>query len=315
MLAGTPARAGRSAVVVTAVIIARRVTGVSGTRPHSTREDLPIAVDRALWRSGWVDHDAARDHDTREKGPTVSTVTTSTAVPPRAVSRTADSRAFRRLGLAALLPLGTAGADRAARRAALRDRRQLGHGGRGDRRKHRRTDDRRVVRTAGAVHPASRRAGAGSARLPRRTRPGTLALVVAGAGYLSLFGWAGSDGVTLAALQGGLDQATVARVLDLYLAHPATSLSLGVFVLGHVVGTALLGLALWRARVLPSWAGLLLAVSQPLHLVSVLIGSRPPDVLAWGSTAFAFAVASLALVRMSDDAYDLPPTTFGPTGP
>lgn len=120
--------------------------------------------------------------------------------------------------------------------------------------------------------------------------------------------------MTLAALQGGLDQATVTRVLDLYLAHPTTSISLGVFVLGHVVGTVLLGAALGRGQVLPSWAGLLLAVSQPVHLVSVLIGSRPLDVLAWGSTAFAFTVAALALVRMADDDYDLSPTAFGPTG-
>jgi len=39
----------------------------------------------------------------------------------------------------------------------------------------------------------------------------------------------------------------------------------------------------------------------------VIIGSRPLDVLAWGSTTLTFAVAALALVRMPDEDYDPPP--------
>ncbi len=44
-----------------------------------------------------------------------------------------------------------------------------------------------------------------------------------------------------------------------------------------------------------------------VYLVAVIIGSRPLDVLAWGSTTLTFAVAALALVRMPDEDYDLPP--------
>lgn len=232
---------------------------------------------------------------------------TTTAARPRAAVRARDSRTFRRLALAAILPLGplavtvlrgvlpyeTSDSSAAAVAAIAAD-----------------PGAQTVVVWMGLLALFTLPPGVFAlGRLAARGAPvlGTFALVLAGVGYLSLSGLVSGDTLTLTAVQGGLDQAVATRVQDLYFAHPTTSILLGAFVLGHVVGTLLLGLALWRARIIPAWAGILLAISQPLHLVAVIIGSRPLDVLAWGSTALTFAVAALALVRMPDEDYDLPP--------
>jgi homogentisate 1,2-dioxygenase len=52
---------------------------------------------------------------------------------------------------------------------------------------------------------------------------------------------------------------------------------------------------------------LLLAVSQPIHLASVMLGNRPLDLVGWGGTAVGFAAAGWALLRMNNDEFDLPP--------
>lgn len=72
----------------------------------------------------------------------------------------------------------------------------------------------------------------------------------------------------------------------------------GTFVLGHIISLVLLGIALWRGRVVPAWAALLLAVSQILHFVfAVIVPVQALDGCAWGLTAVAFAVAAVALTR------------------
>ena len=72
--------------------------------------------------------------------------------------------------------------------------------------------------------------------------------------------------------------------------HPTIGIAIGVFVLGHVVGTVLLGLALLRSGRIPAWAGWAIAVSQPLHFVAtVILGSPQVDFVAWSLTAVGMA--------------------------
>ncbi len=60
----------------------------------------------------------------------------------------------------------------------------------------------------------------------------------------------------------------------------------------------LLGIALWRGRVVTAWAGLLLAASQLLHIVfAVIVPVHALGDLAWGLTAVGFAAAAVALLR------------------
>jgi hypothetical protein len=138
--------------------------------------------------------------------------------------------------------------------------------------------------------------------LARRHAPrlGTTGLVLAFAAFMSLF-WstvAGSDNVALGAARIGMSPATTGRLLDSIGAIPAIGLASNLFVLGHIIGLILLGIALWRGRAVPAWAALLIAVSQVLHFVfAVIVPVHALDGLAWGLTAVGFAAAAVALIR------------------
>jgi hypothetical protein len=138
--------------------------------------------------------------------------------------------------------------------------------------------------------------------LARRGAPrlGTIGLVLSFAAFMSLF-WstvAGSDNVALGAARIGLSPALTGRLLDSIGAVPAIGLGTNLFVAGHILGLVLLGIALWRGRVLPSWAALMIAASQILHLIfAVIVPVHALDGVAWGLTAVGFAAAALVLVR------------------
>lgn len=75
------------------------------------------------------------------------------------------------------------------------------------------------------------------------------------------------------------------------------------FVVGHLLGTTLLGIALVRSRAVPAVIGWLLAVSQPLHFVAfVILGSRWLDAGAYLLTALGFGVAGWAYYRQGSAA-------------
>ncbi len=138
--------------------------------------------------------------------------------------------------------------------------------------------------------------------LARRHAPrlGTTGLVLATAGFLCLF-WstvAGADNVALAAAHlGTRPTATGALITSMGNIVPI-GLASDIFVAGHVLGLILLGIALWRGRVVPAWAGLLLAASQILHVVfAIIVPVHALDGLAWGLTTVGFAAAAVAFTR------------------
>lgn len=146
------------------------------------------------------------------------------------------------------------------------------------------------------------------ARLTRRAAPRTTAaaLLLIVPAYLLLAWLTAGDVLLLAGVDAGLDPAVVATVWSAM--HPTAGLSTVVFVVGHVLGTVVLGVALWRADVVPRWAAVATAISQPLHFVAaVVVVSHPLDLAAWGLNAVAFAVVAFAVVRCPDDEWDLPP--------
>ena len=97
--------------------------------------------------------------------------------------------------------------------------------------------------------------------MARRGAPrlGTVGLVLTFAAFMSLF-WstvAGSDNVALAAARIGVSPVLTGRLLDSMGAVPAIGLGSWLFVAGHILGLVLIGTALWRGHVLPSWAALM----------------------------------------------------------
>ncbi|CAN5858474.1 hypothetical protein BH23ACT12_BH23ACT12_15180 [soil metagenome] len=122
------------------------------------------------------------------------------------------------------------------------------------------------------------------------------ALALAIPGYLALGMAMATDLILYAAANNGLDQQVVTGLVS--NPHPVTAVVEIVFVLGHLVGTVLLGVALWRTRSVPVWAAVLTTFSQPLHLVAaVVLASRPLDLVAWMMTAVGFAAAGAASAR------------------
>lgn len=133
-------------------------------------------------------------------------------------------------------------------------------------------------------------AAAGMARqgAPRLSACALALLVPA---YLSMGALLTGDAVLWSAQRSGMSTAASGALYD-HL-HPSITLGVGVFVGGHVIGTVLLGLALLRARVVPRPAGWLLAISQPLHFVAlVILGFQPLDVVAWSLTSIGMAFAA-----------------------
>jgi hypothetical protein len=121
------------------------------------------------------------------------------------------------------------------------------------------------------------------------------ALALAVPGYLSMGMMLGYDHVVWSATHAHLSAADAAAVVD--AAHPSLDVSIGVFVLGHVVGTVLLGLALLRSGRIPAWAAWAIAVSQPIHFIAtVILGSPQVDFVAWCLTALGLALVARVVV-------------------
>ena len=73
------------------------------------------------------------------------------------------------------------------------------------------------------------------------------------------------------------------------------------FIAGHVVGIALLGVAVARSRVAPVWVGVVLVVSGPLHFLAHGIGISLLDLGAFALLVLGYAAGGVVLIRLADD--------------
>lgn len=141
----------------------------------------------------------------------------------------------------------------------------------------------------------------GTIAVARLVRPGAprltaAAVVLTVPGYLVLPMLVMLDHPVWMAAEAGASQASATALLD--AAHPSTLVVSVIFVVGHVLGTVLLGVAMLRARVVPAWAAVATIVSQPLHFVAaVIVPSHTLDGIAWGLNALGFAMAAVAVIR------------------
>jgi hypothetical protein len=134
---------------------------------------------------------------------------------------------------------------------------------------------------------------------------GTWGMALAVAGFSLLWATTTVDFAALSGAQSQIGVDATATLLDNLNASPALLLATAVFVLGHIVGTVLIGVAMLRGRTIPAWAAWMLIVSQPMHLVfAVIVPNRVLDAGAWGLTTIGFAAAALALTAGSRRAVD-----------
>jgi hypothetical protein len=143
--------------------------------------------------------------------------------------------------------------------------------------------------------------------LARRYRPRLTAWTAAFLvpAYLGMAALGAIDYFTLAGHEVNLDPQTMTQVTDRLFA--LTAVPTMVFVIGHIVGTILLGIIVFQAHLTPAWVAALLMVSQPVHLVAIVTSLAWLDLSAWGMTALGMAFLAIRVLRTPNDQWDLPP--------
>lgn len=125
------------------------------------------------------------------------------------------------------------------------------------------------------------------------------ALALSVPGYLCLGVILSQDYLLWSGAHAHTDPRQVAQLLD--AAHPSLNIGTGIFVVGHVVGTVLLGVALLRSGRIPVWAAWAVVVSQPLHFIAaVIVGSPTLDLIGWTLTGIGLAAVARALLAVVD---------------
>jgi hypothetical protein len=137
---------------------------------------------------------------------------------------------------------------------------------------------------------------------PRAPRLTLVAMLLLVPGYLSL-GWlTAEDQFLWSGAKSGLDAGQITHLADSI--HPSGAVSGVFFVLGHVVGTILLGTALWRARVVARWAAVAVIASQPIHFfAAVVVPNHTVDLIGWGLQAVGFAAVGWAILKLPHDQF------------
>ncbi len=148
-----------------------------------------------------------------------------------------------------------------------------------------------------------------AAWVARRGAPvlATIAAVLTALGFGAGFSgnFPGDRPMAMAIVELGLDRGTVEQLNSYMWQQPLANLAIGLFLLGGVmIGSALLGIALWRSRVVPIWFGLALVIAGPTHPF------MPNTTLAGLGLilgAVGFAGVSWYLLKTADNDLDLPP--------
>jgi hypothetical protein len=145
-----------------------------------------------------------------------------------------------------------------------------------------------------------------AARVARRASP---KLALAG-GAMAALGWlAGlmSIGAGQIALYQGArlpDRAGAAALIDAIISDPVYGTLVGVFVIGHIVGMIVLGIALWRAAVVPRWAAACFLAYPVVHFAGSAISPALDRVSIVLLLAAGIGLA-VVVARTPDDEWDL----------
>jgi len=109
---------------------------------------------------------------------------------------------------------------------------------------------------------------------------------------------------SLMTVQHDLDPTSMAALDDALQHEPLLAAASLLFIVGVVLGLGLLGGALRRSRAVPAWAGVAVMLGGATHpFIPTHIGQGIGLLVA----AAGFAAVTVALLRMSNDDFDLPP--------
>jgi len=142
-------------------------------------------------------------------------------------------------------------------------------------------------------------AALGAARVAARAaRLSFLAGTLVAAGYACYLAILLSDLTTLAMVRVGGPAADFAQVLDVRQEYAAGTAVFLLFVLGNIVGTFLLGLALWRSGAVARWAAAAIMAWPLLHIAGLVAGVEWFEVAGAIVQGAGFAVVGLRLLRL-----------------
>jgi hypothetical protein len=145
--------------------------------------------------------------------------------------------------------------------------------------------------------------------LSRRRRPvlTTVALVVNLVAYLGGFAMGALDSLYLIGALLPPEQRDVAAiVIDKMWSSGLPGVSTLSFVLGHILGAILMGLALRGSIATVGWLAMLL--TTPVHVAAFTVLQMPVlDLAAWLLMTLAFACCAVKIIKTPNDEWDLPP--------
>lgn len=147
-----------------------------------------------------------------------------------------------------------------------------------------------------------------AARLARGRAP-RLAFIGGGISALAWFcGIAGVGAVDLMVYHGvGVtDRAAVADLIDRVTGDPVNGTLTVLFVLGHVIGMVVLGIALWRSRAVPVWGAAVFILYPIVHIAAHVIGSVALDNASGILLFISGLVCAVAVLRKPNAEWDLP---------
>jgi hypothetical protein len=148
-----------------------------------------------------------------------------------------------------------------------------------------------------------------AASLSRRRRPvlTTVALAVNLLAYLGAFAMSAIDNLYLIGASLPADQRDVAAiVIDKMWSSGIPGVSTNLFVLGHILGAILMGLALRGSIATVGWLAMLL--TTPMHVLAFVVLQMPAlDMAAWLLMTLAFVCCAIKIIKTPNDEWDLPP--------
>ena len=127
--------------------------------------------------------------------------------------------------------------------------------------------------------------------------------------YISYFAMVSQSFTTTAMAQRGGPLADYVAVLDATAHDPLTVWVIPLFILGNLVGTFLLGLALLRAHAVPAWAAYGVMAWSVLHVAGLVVGSELIEVTGAVLQGIGLAAVGITLLRQplpEDAAHEAP---------